>query len=169
MILLKFLMNFIKVLNEEAGPRAIAAGAALGAVIGLTPKGSPHNLVILALFFFLNVNGSAGAFAAAVFTLFAYLGDPLFNKIGYDLLTAGPLRGFWTALYNTPAVPWTRFNNTLVLGSLVSSLILFWPLYFGGTWAVLKYRERVLSAVQKWKIMQAIKASKLAAFLHGYL
>ena len=169
MIFLKFLKNFIGVLNEEAGPRAIAAGAALGAVIGLTPKGSPHNLVVLALFFLLNVNGSAGAFAAAVFTLFAYLGDPLFNKIGYALLTAGPLREFWTTLYNTPAVPWTRFNNALVLGSLVSSLILFWPLYIGGTWAVVKYRERALTAVRKWKIVQVLKTSKWAAFLHGYL
>jgi uncharacterized protein (TIGR03546 family) len=168
MLTLKFLLKFFKILNQDASPRAIAAGMALGAIIGLTPKGSLHNVAVLIILFMLNANVVSGFFAAAVFTLFAYVGDPIFNQLGYALLTADPLQGLWTTLYNTPGVPWTRFNNTLVLGSLTAALILFWPLYFILTWAVRQYRERVMVTIQKWKIVQALKASKLFSLYNEY-
>ncbi len=37
MLILQFLINFLKVLNEKASPQAIAGGFALGMIIGLTP------------------------------------------------------------------------------------------------------------------------------------
>ena len=167
MVALKLLLKFIRILNE-AGARAIAGGMAFGMIVGLTPKGSLHNLAVLALVLMLNVNAPSAFFSAALFTLFSYLGDPLFNRVGYELLTAGPLQGFWTTLYNTPVMPWTRFNNTLVLGSLVCALALFCPAYFAFAWAVRKYREKVLTVVQKWKITQMLKASKLFALYNDY-
>jgi uncharacterized protein (TIGR03546 family) len=167
-IALKLLFKFIRILNKEASPRAIAGGMALGMIIGLTPKGCLHNIIVLILIFMLNVNTASALLAAGVFALFSYLGDPLFNKLGHALLTATPLQGLWTALYNTPLVPWTRFNNTLVLGSLSAALTLFWPVYVLLTWAVRQYREKVLAAVQKWKILQVIKASKLVALYNDY-
>jgi uncharacterized protein (TIGR03546 family) len=168
MITLKLLLKFIRILNNETNPRAIAAGMALGAIIGLTPKISVHNGVVLLLLLLLNTNVASGFLSMAVFSLFAYVGDPLFNRLGHALLTAQPLHGFWTKLYNTPGVPWTEFNNTLVLGSFTAALILFWPLYFTLIWAVKRYREKVLTVVQKWKIVQALKATKLFALYHGY-
>jgi uncharacterized protein (TIGR03546 family) len=161
MLVLRLLFQFVKVLNEKTSPKAIAAGVALGAVVGLTPKLGLHNLLIVFLLFLVNVNGTAAAFGAMVFTLFSYLFDPLFNRLGYGLLTAGPLRGLWTALYNTPVFPWTRFNNTLVLGSLTSSLLLFWPIYALVVRAVPRYRERVLARAAQWKVFHMMKASKL--------
>jgi uncharacterized protein (TIGR03546 family) len=161
MIALKLFFQFIKILNEKTSPKAIAGGVALGAIVGLTPKLGLHNLLIVFILFILNVNGTAAAFGTAVFALFSYAGDPLFNRLGHGLLTAGPLQGLWTALYNTPVFPWTRFNNTLVLGSLVFSLLLFWPLFFLVDWAVPRYRDRVLAQADKWKVARWMKASKL--------
>ncbi len=165
MLIAKLLMDLIKILNEKTSPKAIAGGVALGSIIGLTPKGSLHNLAIVFLLFILNVNGSAAAVATALFALFSYLGDPLFNKIGYALLTARPLQGLWTALYNAPTVPWTRFNNTLVLGSLLFALALFAPLFLLVDRAVPLYRERyqqkVTAHMEKWKVVHVFKASKL--------
>lgn len=168
MIALKLLLKFIRILNKEASPKAIAGGLALGMIIGFTPKGSLHNVVVLALILMLNVNAASAFFAAAACALVAYLADPLFNKIGYALLTAGPLQGLWTTLYNTPLVPWTRFNNTLVLGSLAFALAFFWPCYFLCAAGVRQYRTQVLTVVQKWKIVQALKASKLVSLYNDY-
>lgn len=168
MITLKLLLKFINILNKAATSRAIAGGMAFGMIIGLTPKGSLHNLVVLVLILMLNVNAASAFFSAAVFTLFAFAGDPLFNKAGYALLTAPPLHPLWTALYNTPAMPWTNFNNTLVLGSLACALALFWPFYFAAGWAVRRYRTDVLAVVQKWRITQALKASKLYSLYNDY-
>lgn len=169
MVALKLLLKFIAILNKEAGARAIAAGMAFGMIIGLTPKGSLHNLAVLVLILMLNVNAASAIFAATVFSLFSYLADPLFNRAGHALLTAAPLQGLWTAMYNTPVLPWTRFNNTLVLGSVFCAVLLFWPAYFFFTWAVRTYRERVLTAVRKWKVVQVLKASRLVALYNQYV
>ena len=90
MIILKLLLKFIGILNKEASPRAIAGGMALGMIIGLTPKGSLHNLVVLVFVLMLNVNAASAFVSAAAFAALAYLGDPLFNRAGYWLLTAAP-------------------------------------------------------------------------------
>jgi uncharacterized protein (TIGR03546 family) len=169
MIALKFLLKFIQTLNKDASPQQIAGGMALGAIAGLTPLASLHNLVVLILVLMLRVNISSAILSLGVFSTLAYLLDPLFNKIGYLLLVrVEALKPLWTTFYNTPIVPWTRFNNTLTLGSLVFSLLLFWPLYFFLVWGVKTYRERVLAIVQRWKIVQVLKASKLYHLYQSY-
>ncbi len=161
MLILKLLISFLKALNEKASPRAMAGGFALGMIIGLTPKGSLHNAGVILLIFLLPVNKSASLVSAAVFALFSYLLDPFFNSAGELLLTRPPLQGVWTTLYNTPVVPWTRFNNTLVLGSLVMSLFLFVPIFFITEWGVKKYRERMFAVASKWNLFHLLKVSKL--------
>lgn len=157
---MKILVSFFRALNEKASPRALAGGFALGAIIGLTPKGSLHNAVILVLIFLLPVNKSASLVSLALFSMVAYLLDPMFNRVGESLLTSSPLQGVWTALYNAPVVPWTSFNNTLVLGSLAVALILFVPIFSVTSQVVTKYRERVVAVASKWKIIHLIKVSK---------
>jgi uncharacterized protein (TIGR03546 family) len=161
MIALKILLNFLKALSSRASPRAIAGGFALGAVIGFTPVGSLHNVVVLLLIFILPVNKSASLVSAALFALVSFPLDPLFDRIGYFLLTRDALRGLWTAMYNTPVLPWTRFNNTVTLGSLAVSAVLFFPLFLGAAWGVKTYRTRVVAWAGRWRLMQILKASKL--------
>jgi len=169
MLAVKMLLKLLNILNKDATPRAIAGGMALGAIPGLTPVASLHNLIVLILIMMTTVNFTAALFSWGLFSVFAYLLDPLFNKIGYALLvqTAG-LKPLWTALYNTPVVPWTNFNNTLTLGSLVFSLILFWPLYFLLVRGVINYREKVMAKVAQWKIVQILKASKLYSLYESF-
>jgi uncharacterized protein (TIGR03546 family) len=54
-----------------------------------------------------------------------------------------------------------EFNNTVVMGSMLTALILFVPLYFLFNKTVLYYRKHVYSHVQNLKIMKAIKANDL--------
>ena len=54
--LLKLLQSLIKTLHSDGTPGQVAAGMALGAVLGLTPLMNVHNLVILALILVLNVS-----------------------------------------------------------------------------------------------------------------
>lgn len=55
----------------------------------------------------------------------------------------------------------SRLNNTIVLGSLVSWIVLLIPSYFVFRVLVDRYRAHVLAYVQKFKIVQAIQSSKL--------
>jgi uncharacterized protein (TIGR03546 family) len=87
--------------------------------------------------------------------------DPLFDAIGRALLGSDALRPLWTALTNVPLVPFTNFNNTVVLGSLAFWLVAFVPLLLLAKWAVAKYRSTVLERLRKWRLFQAVQASKL--------
>jgi len=162
MLAIKFILKFIAILNKDASPRQVAGGMALGSIAGITPFMSLHNLLVLFVVIVLNVNITSAILAMGVFSVIAYLLDPLSNAIGYYLLTGVPaLTPFWTLLYNLPVVAWAGLNNTLVLGSLVLALLLFWPLYFFLWWGVIQYREKLMARVAKWRIVTVLKSSSL--------
>jgi uncharacterized protein (TIGR03546 family) len=161
---LKLLQSIVSTLNSEGTPRQIAAGLALGAALGLTPLVSAHNLVVFALACLLNVSFGAFLLGWTVFVPAGFALDPLFHRIGLALLEAPALTGFWTASYNTPVVPLTSFNNSVVLGSFVSWVVLWLPVFFLSRWLVVKYRAHVYERLKKMKFFQAITASKLYSY-----
>ncbi|MFN3966147.1 MAG: TIGR03546 family protein [Endomicrobiia bacterium] len=162
MIPTKLIKSIFNLLHSNVSPLEIALGFALGSIIGLTPFFTLHNLFIFLLLIILNINFSAGMLGIAVFGLIGYLTDPLAHKIGYLLLVKTKfLEGFWTSLYNMPIVPFTRFYNTVVLGSLVISLILFVPIVIGTKKFVVFYRNNLSKKVEQWKIIKLIKASNI--------
>lgn len=160
MLWFNFITKLIRVLHSGEEPRHLAAGFALGAIIGLTPFLSLHNLLIFCLIFLLNVSIPAATFGIFCFECFAYLFDPLFHDLGYFLLArADFLKPVWTYLYNIPIAPLTRFNNTVVLGSLITGLALIFPNYLWFKKVVELYREHFAQRVDQFKIMRFIKGS----------
>ncbi|HXG43754.1 MAG TPA: TIGR03546 family protein [Gemmatimonadales bacterium] len=159
--LLKLLQSLVKALHSEGTPGQVAAGIALGACLGLTPLLSLHNLVIFAALVLLNVSFAGGMLGLAVFTPLGFLLDPLFDRIGAALLRNPALTGLWTDWYNTPVVPWTSFNNTVVLGSFAAWLVLVAPLFLWARWAVARYRETYGQRVANSRWFRAVKASRL--------
>jgi uncharacterized protein (TIGR03546 family) len=160
MLALKFVIRFINLLNKDATPPALAGGLALGAIAGITPTASLHNLALLLVVMMIRVNFSGAMLGWAVFSGVGALLDPLSNRIGYALLVeVTPLRPLWTWVYNTPVLPWFRLHNTLTLGSLVLALLLLAPLYLALRWAIIAYRQKVMARVNKWRIVTVLKAS----------
>ncbi|HYH02746.1 MAG TPA: TIGR03546 family protein [Bacillota bacterium] len=165
MLWFKFLSKLIKILHSGEDPRQVAAGFALGAIIGLTPILTLHNLAIFILILLLNVSISAAFFGILVFSAFAYLLDTQFHVLGSYILTQIPaLQPFWTQLYNMPIAPLTRFYNTVVMGSFVSALIALIPIYFATKHFILLYRTHLAQRVNNLKIVQIIKGSNLVQF-----
>ena len=161
LVILKFIQSLVGTLNSDGTPRQVAAGIALGAVFGLTPLLNLHNLVLFGLALILNVSMGGVFLGWAIFVPVGFALDPLFDAIGKTLLGSGALRGLWTSLYNVPVVPFTNFNNSVVLGSFVFWLVTFVPFYFVWKWAVARYREKVYERLKRWRIFHVITASKL--------
>ncbi len=159
--MLRMIANLLKVLNSEAEPGQISLALCFSMIAGLTPFWSLHNLLVVLLVLFLRVNLSAFLLGLAVFTGLAFLLDPLFHVIGLAVLTAEPLEGLWTALYNSTLWRLERFNNSIVMGSLLCSLLFFVPLYYGANHAILQYREHVMKWILQTRVMQAFMASRL--------
>jgi len=165
MIIFKILSKFIKALRSHDSPSQIAWGITLGTILGLTPFFTFHNFILLILIILIKVNLSAVVFSLILYGLIGYILDPVFHTIGFLLLVnVDFLRPVWTWLYNLPIAPFTRFNNTVVIGSLVFSLVLLFPHYLLFKKLVIKYRTSWNTAIQKWKITRMIQGNKLVQF-----
>ena len=123
-LILKQLFGLVKLLNSEKGTNQIAAGIACGFILGMTPSLSLHSLLLFVIMLFFRVQLGAAFLAAFFFKFIAFLLDPMFHSVGGSILEMESLKGFLTMLYNLPLVPFTRFNNTLVMGSGVISFLL---------------------------------------------
>lgn len=153
----KTVRQIVGIFSGNQDPDEIGAGFALGAIIGLNPTNTLHNYVILFLIFLINVNKGAAALGLAFFAVVGYFTDPIAHQIGYKLLVETPaLNPFWTKLYNTPIIPFTRFNNTVVLGSLVIALVLFIPTWLISKKLIILYRKNLQAKVNQWKIIQLL-------------
>ncbi|MBN1385321.1 MAG: TIGR03546 family protein [Elusimicrobia bacterium] len=166
LLLIKILKKTMAILNSNATPSQIAGGVVLGSFIGLAPFFCLHKLFVFLLIIFLNVNMGSAFLSILIFSVIGLLVDPLAHQIGYALLVkTSALADMWTALYNMPIVPFTRFYNTIILGSFVIALILILPVFFGTKKFVVYYREHLAKKVENWKI---IKVFKLSGFYKLY-
>jgi uncharacterized protein (TIGR03546 family) len=159
--MIKLLAKLLRVLNSETDPGQISLGFSFAMIAGLTPLLSVHNLMILLLVCILRVNFAAFLLGLGMFTGIAYLMDPLFHLLGLAVLTAPSLEGLWTSLYQSVWWRLEYFNNSIVMGSVVFSVGLFVPVLLLSNLLIRRYRKHILSWVQKTKVMQMFKASKL--------
>src|SRR5260370_7843144 len=139
-VLVKVIQLVVGALHDEGTGGQLAAGSAVGSILGLTPLVNLHNALVFAALVLLNVSFGGGMVGWAVFVPIGFLLDPLFDWIGHTLLFTPSLTPLWTSLYNMPVVPLTNFNNTVTLGSLVFSALFFLPLFFTARRAVAGYR-----------------------------
>lgn len=130
MFLLRPFRLFFKALIVDATPRQMALGFALGVLVGLVPKGNLLAIGLMMLLCSLRVNIGVGLAAVFVTSWAGMLLDPLTHRIGKFLLKNESLRPLWEATSDTVLLPWTDFNNTIVLGSFVLGIGMFLPLYF---------------------------------------
>lgn len=152
------LRSAVSVLAANDSPRQIAAGVALGMVLGLTPKGNLIAVALGVLLCALRVNKTAGLMAAAAFSAVGVALDPITHNLGAHLLKVESLQSFYAWLYDQPLGPWMGFNNTVVLGSLVLGVYLAYPCYVAA--------ESTLSRIQA-PIAAWVKRRRLARWLLG--
>lgn len=162
---LEILAKLVKILRSAASPKQIGAGFIIGMIIGLTPFCTLHNLILIILLIILNVNIATAIFSFIIFGAIGYLLDPLFHHLGYFILVdIETLNGLWTWMYNLPVIALSRYNNTVIMGSLLTALILCIPVFILVRNGVVYYRENIDKKMQKWKIVQTIKGSSIYTF-----
>ncbi len=159
--MINMIAKLLSILNSETEPNQISLGFCFAMILGFTPFLSLHNLFVLLFVMSLRVNLSTFFLGLPLFAGIAYMLDPVFHSIGYKLLTMPALNGLWTTMYNSTIWRLENFNNSIVMGSLVTSVLLFIPFYFLFNMLIQKYRQNFLTWVQSLKITQILKASKV--------
>ncbi|OQW52176.1 MAG: TIGR03546 family protein [Proteobacteria bacterium SG_bin7] len=164
--LLKQIFAFLKLLNSDTGTNQIASGIAAGFILGMAPTFSLQTILIIILLFFFRIQIGAATLSAFFFKFVAFIFDPVFNEMGKKILEMDSLKELFATMYNMPIVPFTRFNNSIVMGAGVTSIVLAPFIYVIGKVLVIKYRVAV---VQKFKQTKAWKAFTLTTIYQWYL
>jgi uncharacterized protein (TIGR03546 family) len=160
-LLLKQLVGLLKLLNSETGQNQIAAGIACGFILGMTPAFSLQTLLVFLCLFAFRIQMGMAFLACFFFKFVAWVFDPAFDSLGRSLLEAPSLASLWTALYNMPLVPLTRFNNSVVMGSGVAAILLSPVVFFVSRALVVKYRETIVARFKETKAWKLFKATPL--------
>ncbi|MFP5386216.1 MAG: TIGR03546 family protein [Bacteriovoracia bacterium] len=167
-LILKQLFSFIKLLNSDTGNISLAMGMTCGFILGMTPVLSLHSLLIFLIIFFFRIQIGAALVMAFFFKFVAFLLDPLFHMVGSNVLEMESLKGFFTTLYNMPIVPFTRFNNSVVMGSAVVTFALSPLVFIASQYFIMKYRETVVERFKSTRVWKAVEATKLYKWYYKY-
>ena len=162
MFFLKLLKQIVVIFQTDISPNQVAWGFALGAILGLVPN-MFMKLVLFIVIMMFRVNVSSAFLAWAVYEILSFALDPLFDVVGFYILNIDSLNAFYTWLYNLPVVPFTKFNNTVVMGSLVVGIILIIPNMIIAKKLLVYYRTHLRDKVSKWKIVKILTATILGA------
>ena len=166
--LLKEFFSLLRILNSETEPKSIALGICCGFVLGMTPSFSLQSVLIFVFIVFFRVQIGAAFIATFFFSLISFLLDPIFNFMGSLVLELERLKDLYTAMYNMPLIPYTRFNNSLVMGSTVFSFFLFPFLFFFSKKLIQKYRATVVERFQETRFWGFLKKTKIYEWYYKY-
>lgn len=167
-LIIKQLINLIRLLHSDTGQNQIAAGLSFGVFLGFAPFLSLQTLLVLFIVFIFKIQLGAAFLSAFFFKFIAYLLDPVADPIGRSMLENESLRPLWTSMYNVPFLPMTRFNNSIILGSFAISLILCPILFFIFRKLVVQYQTKLVQKFESSKMWKIFKATKLYDWYSKY-
>lgn len=151
-----YIIQFIRALNANSKPSQIANSFCIGLILGLMPKNNLLWYVLFVFFMFVRINKAGYFITMLISACFAYLADPLFDTVGYAVLTFSPLENFYAWLLDIPFVGFTKFNNTVVAGSLACGIICYIPLFVLMIFAVKAWRKWIAPKFNDSKILKTI-------------
>lgn len=153
------------VLLANDSSRQIAAGVAIGFVLGFVPKMTLLALVLGVLLCALRVNKAAGLLTAAAVGSLAPLADAFTHKLGLKVLTLPSLQPTYAWLYDAPLGPWWGLQNTVVCGSLLVGLYVSYPVYLITRGLVDRLRPPVVRWALKYKFGRLLLGAQLTSRL----
>lgn len=152
----KSIVKFLVALNGNVKRTQIAAGIAWGILLGLVPLGSVFGIVLFIVSFFFTHNHGSKILALAIIKICSPLIAPGLDSLGWQILHIEALNPLFTQMYNMPFVPFTKFNNTLVAGGLVSGAILWFPVFMLFMFLIPIFREKLSPKIRNSKAVQFI-------------
>jgi uncharacterized protein (TIGR03546 family) len=167
-LILKQIFNLFKILNSETGTNQLAAGIAAGFILGMSPLLSLQGLLLIIIILVFRIQVGAAFTSAFFFTFIAWLLDPFFNQIGTVFLEFDSLKSLWTLLYNMPLIPFTRFNNTLIMGSGITAILLSPFIFILSKILIKKYRIIFVERFKETKVWKIVKSTTLYKWYYQY-
>lgn len=154
--MLKPLVKLIQALSSNNEPGLIAHAFSLGMLLGFMPKDNLFWYILFVLIFFMRIQRtffSLSIILGASLTVFL---DPIFDDVGFFILTQESFASTFTYLLSIPFVAFTEFNNTIVMGSFICGIVAYIPFYFIARLLILFWRKVIGRSVAQLKIVKTI-------------
>jgi uncharacterized protein (TIGR03546 family) len=159
----KWIARLIVAVNANSRTGEIAAGISCALLLALIPAGNLLWFTLFVITFLLKINLAGELLFLALFKLLAPLTDGLLHRLGTLVLTQPLLAGGFTAAYNLPILPLSRFNNTVVMGGLVAGLVLWIPVFLLFRRLVILYRRALRDRIANSRLVKALGRIPLVA------
>ena len=167
-LIFKQFFSFLKLLHSDTGFISLSLGCVCGFILGMTPTLSLQSLLVFMILFLFRIQIGAALVTAFFFKFIAFLLDPAFDVVGQWALEIPSMQGLYTTLFNMPIVPFTRFNNSIVMGSAIITILLSPLVYLISAFMIKKYRVVVVERFKDTKLFKAWKATSLYQWYYKY-
>lgn len=154
--MLNKLLNLLKAFNGNVNPGEIAHAIACGTILGLMPKNNLFWYLIFVFILFIRINKPSFLIMTLIGASISPAFDGFFDTVGYAFLTIPQFSSFFAFLLEIPFVAFTKFNNSVVMGSFLCGIVLYIPLYFFGRLLVFLWRKYAASFIKNSKVMKAL-------------
>jgi len=154
--LLKGIAKLVLALNGNVKKSQIASGIAWGVLLGLVPAGNFFWIILFIVSFFFRHNHGAKIFGMAIIKFFAPILVYQVHAFGEWILYTEAFKSFFTLMYNMPFVPFTKFNNTVVMGGLAGGVILWIPVFALFMILIPLYRNHLAPKIRESKLLKTI-------------
>ncbi len=163
--ILSQLKSLLKALNDGQTPKQIALGVVFGLFLGFPPFNILFFLIILLLLLIINANITMAFLLMGILKLIVGYLDPIADILGTIILVEITwLKGIWTWLYNLPLIPYSNFNNTVMMGTIFLAALLAFPTFLLSEYLIDRYQKQYREKIMNLHIMKLLKASKVAGF-----
>jgi uncharacterized protein (TIGR03546 family) len=162
-MLVKWIATLIVAINANNRAGEVAAGVSFALLLALVPSGNLLWFCLFVIPFFLKINLAGELLFLALFKLLAPLTDGLLHRLGLVVLGQPLLSDLFTAAYNLPLLPLSRFNNTVVMGGLVAGIALWVPVFLLFRWLVVLYRRGLRDRIAGSRLVKALRRVPLIA------
>ena len=152
--MLNYIVKITRALNANSKPEQIANAFCIGLMLGFMPKNNLLWYLLFVFFLFVRFNKSGYFIMLIIGSLIAPLCDGIFDTVGYAALTFKPLENFYSTLLDIPFVGFTRFNNSIVCGSLICGLIIYIPLFILTLFGIKAWRKYIAPRFNNSKIFK---------------
>ena len=133
------------------------------------PKDNLLWYILFIFILFMNIQRGAYALSILLGAAFTVFLDPLFDSVGYSILTVESVKPYYASLLDIPFVAFTKFNNTVVMGSFVCGVAAYIPLYVLARLFVWAWRKYLAEKVRKLKIAAVLKNIPLVEKIAGMM
>ncbi len=170
-MIIRLVAKLIALLNSNKRAAEVGAAVAFGFWIACVPATNLLFALLVLVVVLVKVNLGMAIVSSLGFSIFISALDPLAMRLGEAILRSPALTDLFTRFAAMPIVPWTRFNDTLVMGTLVGGAILFVPITLLAAMLVRLYRKHIHARIANSKLVKAFMATpfaqKVASALQG--